>query len=297
MADTLPIDDSSKIVIMSDCHRGSGSYADDFAKNRTACLAALKYYYTQRYIYIELGDSDELWKNKDFADISAMYSEIFMLLAQFYKENRLYELYGNHDLEKKYKPDLLDTYYDVSGTRAMPLFPGITVHAALRLYYMPARKDLLLIHGHQVDFLNNELWKLARFLVRHFWKPLELIGFNDPTSAAKNNKVKEKVEKRLTRWTEETNVPLVAGHTHRPVFPSPGKGLYFNDGSCVHPWSITAIEIVLGKISLVRWEQKTRADGTVYIGKDTIGGPIRIAEYLSERYELLFHIDEKKQPG
>ncbi len=75
-------------------------------------------------------------------------------------------------------------------------------------------------------------------------------------------------------------MPLVAGHTHRPIFPEPVEGKYFNDGSCVHPWSITAIEISLGDISLVKWGEKTKEDGTVYIGKDIIGGPRKITEYM-----------------
>jgi hypothetical protein len=44
---------------------------------------------------------------------------------------------------------------------------------------------------------------------------------------------------------------LVAGHNHRPMFPEIGEPLYFNDGSCVHPFFITGIEIDRGKISLI----------------------------------------------
>lgn len=263
-AATLRIDDGSKIVIMSDCHRGSGNLADDFAGNKMICYAALAYYNRQGYTYIELGDGDELWQCKTLSEITAAHGDIFALLEQFSREKRLYMLYGNHDLTKKYG-----------------FLPDISVTEGLVLKYGGADGALLLIHGHQVDFFNDTLWRLARFLVRYVWKPLELIGLQDPTSAAKNNKVKEKVERYLTDWAAARRIPVIAGHTHRPVFPQPGEGRYFNDGSCVQPLGITALEIEHGLITLVLWEEKTKADGTVYIGKNAIAGPKEIKSYVS----------------
>ena len=46
---------------------------------------------------------------------------------------------------------------------------------------------------------------------------------------------------------------IICGHTHRPRFPDPGDIPLFNDGSCVHPYSIIGIEIVDLKISLIKW--------------------------------------------
>ena len=273
-------DDRSKIVIMSDCHRGGGSLADDFAKNKTVCYAALQFYNDAGYVYIEAGDGDELWKNKTFAEISTMHADVFSLLTQFYKSKRLHMLYGNHDVVKKLKPGLLDTYYRPPRKRKIELFPGLTVLEGVILKYEPTGREILIVHGHQADFFNDRLWRLARFLVRHVWRPLELVGFSDPKSAAKNNKVKENVERRLKSWAEENGILLIAGHTHRAVFPEPNEGLYFNDGSCVHPWRITAIELYKGSISLVEWRQKIREDGSVYIGKDVVAGPTPLKMYL-----------------
>ena len=268
----VPLSDASRVVIISDCHRGVANWVDDFAKNQTIYYAALKSYNRESYTYIELGDGDELWKNKRMADITTVHRDIFRLLAQFHRDDRLYMMFGNHDADKKHASGSPDLFPDA---------PGIRIYESLLLRYGAFDRELFLLHGHQADFFNSTLWQLARFLVRHVWKPLELIGFNDPTSAAKNNKVKEKIEKRLLSWSEERNIPVMAGHTHRPVFPEPGTGKYFNDGSCVHPFGITAIEISYGAISLVKWEQKTRDDGTVYIGKDVIGGPFRLKDYFS----------------
>lgn len=268
-AHLLSVSSCSKIVIMSDCHRGIGNLADDFAKNRRIYYAALQSYYKARFTYIELGDGDELWENKSMTDIKAEYRDIFELLARFYKEKRLITVFGNHDIIKKFRPDLADA-----------ISPGMPVYESVVLKLEPMGGELLLLHGHQADFFNDRLWVVARFLVRHIWKPLELIGFSDPTSAAKNNKVTVKVEKNLTGWAEDNRIPLIAGHTHRPVFPESGKGIYFNDGCCVHPWSITALEIVQESIALVKWRRKTKEDGTVTIARDIIAGPKPLRSYI-----------------
>jgi hypothetical protein len=43
-AQNISFDDSSKIVLISDCHRGDGSGADDFSRNQLPYFAALTYY-------------------------------------------------------------------------------------------------------------------------------------------------------------------------------------------------------------------------------------------------------------
>jgi UDP-2,3-diacylglucosamine pyrophosphatase LpxH len=273
----LELDSRSKIVIMSDVHRGSGSFADDFANNKIIYYAALEQYNRSKFTYIELGDGDELWKNKRMSELYVVHSDVYALLEQFRRENRLYMFFGNHDMLKKTKPKLLATYNSPAESK---LYKELPMLEGLLLRYENHDRPLFLLHGHQADFFNDTLWRISKFLVKHLWKPLELIGFHDPTSAAKNNKVKEKIELRLTGWAKEHSTPLIAGHTHRPVFPEPGEGLYFNDGSCVHPWGITALEITLGTISLVRWGQKTTPNGTVYIGKDVIAGPRELELYL-----------------
>jgi UDP-2,3-diacylglucosamine pyrophosphatase LpxH len=282
-ADKIRLDGNSRIVIMSDCHRGVGSWADDFSKNQLIYFSALMQYNRQKYTYIELGDSDELWENKRFSDIKTIYNNVFWLLRQFHKDNRLYLMFGNHDIRKKHDRHLFDTYYDASKQQETAFLPDIKIHEGLVLRQADTQNEVFLIHGHQTDILNDDLWRLAQFLVRYLWKPLEFLGVNDPTSAAKNNKIKKKVDRRLNDWADERNAIVIAGHTHRPVFPQPGEGRYFNDGSCVHPRCITAIEIVGGSIMLVKWSHKTNTDGIVYIGKDILAGPREINEYFEER--------------
>ena len=50
----LPFDNSSRIILMSDCHRGQGNGADNFLPNSMIFQGALEYYYQNGYTYIEL---------------------------------------------------------------------------------------------------------------------------------------------------------------------------------------------------------------------------------------------------
>ena len=272
---------------MSDCHRGDGSYADNFIKNHHLFFAALTQYNYLNYTYIELGDGDELWENRRISDSVELYGDVFWLLSKFYQNNRLFMIYGNHDIVKGKNGTVtrhLDRYYDTREKKYIPLFPGIEFYEGIILQHMVTGHRIHLLHGHQADFFNDTLWRLSRFLVRHLWKPLELVGVNDPTSAAKNYNLKKKVEKRLSEWVLKENRMLIAGHTHRPVLPDPGEPMYFNDGSCVHPRCITAIELSDGNILLVKWCNKTKFDGTLYVGREILVGPVPLSDYFELEY-------------
>ena len=71
----------------------------------------------------------------------------------------------------------------------------------------------------------------------------------------------------------------IVGHTHRPRFPWPGDVPFFNDGSCVHPRSITGIEIEDGTISLIKWQIATKDDGTLQIVRFLLEGPQKLIDY------------------
>ena len=81
----VTFDDRSKFVVMSDCHRGDGSYADNFARNQNLFFAALTQYYYHKYTYIELGDGDELWENDKISKPLEVYDHIFWLLSKFHQ--------------------------------------------------------------------------------------------------------------------------------------------------------------------------------------------------------------------
>ena len=259
-APVLPLTYHSRYVLMSDCHRGVGTSSDNFLKNQHLFLAALKYYYQRGFTYIELGDGDELWENRSMKTIVEVHDDIFSMFCQLHRENRLYLIYGNHDVIKKKKTlSLPYTFYE-----------GIILCPA----NMPQRA-LYLTHGHQASLLNSTFWRVACFLVRYVWSPLENIGVLDPTSAAKNYHVKNKCETRLNEWASENKHILITGHTHRPVMPEE-PAYYYNTGSCVHPHCITCIEIVQGRMILVKWSMSARADSTLYVAREQIAGPVSL---------------------
>ena len=100
-SEEILFDNCSRIVIMSDCHRGVGNWIDNFAKNQNLYFAALSHYYNEDFTYIEVGDGDELWENTNITDIINVHSDVFWLLSKFFNEDRLYLIFGNHDIVKK----------------------------------------------------------------------------------------------------------------------------------------------------------------------------------------------------
>jgi predicted phosphodiesterase len=185
-------------------------------------------------------------------------------------------VYGNHDIVKRsaeFAKRNLYHFYDGHTDSVRPLFEGIKAHEGIILRHTPTGRKLLLVHGHQGDLIDDGLWRLGCFLVRYLWRNLELFGFKDPTSAAKNNLKQKRVERRIIQWAKARGQIVIAGHTHRPMC-SPDEDMpYFNDGSCVHPSCITCIEIVRSQIILVRWDIRTREDRSMYVNRQEIALP------------------------
>ena len=281
----ISYNDESKFIVFSDVHRGDNSFADDFANNRNIYHHALNHYFKNGFTYCELGDGDELWENLDFKSVFYTHTYIYFLLKKFYDENRLYRLIGNHDMvyqRQKYVEKHLYTYFDKVTGKDQPLFPGITFTEGLILEHETSKQEIFMLHGHQADWWNYRAWKFNRFMVRALWRQLQIFGIGDPTSPAKNFKELIKVERRTKKWIQDNdNLLTIIGHTHRPRFPKPGEIAFFNDGSCVHPRSITGIEIETGFISLIKWNISTTKDGTLKVIRVVLEGPEKISDYRS----------------
>ncbi|MDD5686777.1 MAG: metallophosphoesterase family protein [Elusimicrobia bacterium] len=278
-AEPVMFDDSSKFIIFSDCHRGDGGWTDNFADNQNTFFHALDHYYSNGFTYIELGDGDELFENKKFADIRQAYSHIFWLMKNFHEQKRLYLIFGNHDKERQCPSKTEKTlfgYFDKREESYKPLFDGIIVREMLVLQHSKTGKKLFLVHGHQGDLINDYLWKVGRFFVRYIWRNLQLFGFKDPTSPAKVFRKCLRVEKSLIKWSKDNNQTIITGHTHRPRFPHKDKVQYFNSGSCVHPRCITGLEIENGEITLVKWSVKNEKDGVLKIKREILEGSEKI---------------------
>lgn len=274
---TLDLSPKTKIVVFSDLHRGIGDWADDFMHNALSFYTALKYYYQKNYFYIELGDGDELYENSRFSDIVRRYSNIYRVMDDFHKENRLCLVWGNHNMQmrckKWFQKELQKAWDYVPG-----LFNGLTPCETVRL-----GEKIFLVHGHQGDLLNDRLAPFGRFWVRILWRWIQnRFGVNDPTSAAQNALKRNKVEEKIFTWAKKNNLIIIAGHTHRPMFESLSKQqrlrgskkipFYFNCGSGVHPRCVTCLEIENMEIRLVKWHiiSDTEDDGRLKVKREPI---------------------------
>ena len=285
-AKVINFDNSSKFILFSDCHRGDNSFADDFANNRNIYFHALKHYFKKGFQYIEVGDGDELWENLTFKSIFEAHKNVYLLLKDFHVNKRLHMIWGNHDMvyrNPEYVKKHLSSYFEPVTGKDVVLFKDIQYNEAIILSHCDTGQQVFLTHGHQADWWNYTFWKWSRFLVRILWKPLNVMGIADPTSPAKNYKELIKIERRTKQWiAENNNLITVVGHTHRPRFPEPGNIPYFNDGSCVHPRSITGIEIENGNISLIKWQIDTNEEGMLQIVKILLEGPSKLSDYKTE---------------
>lgn len=278
------IDNSSKLILMSDVHRGNNSWSDNFANNVNIFVTALNYYFHAGFTYIEIGDGDELWQNRHFSEIRQTHNNVFELLHKFFNKNRLYLIYGNHDIvkkNKKYVKENLYYYYDERKEKYEPLFENIEYHEGLILRYCHNKK-IFVVHGHQGDLLNDKLWWIARFLARYIWTPLELyLGFKDKTSPAKNYTKKKSSEEKIIHWAKHYKQMIITGHTHRPVSSTVEDSLYLNTGSCVHPRCITGIEIENGEITLIKWSIKANNDNILYVAREILSGPQKLQSFFN----------------
>ena len=276
-----------KLIVMSDMHRGDGSGADDFAKNSLIYRCALKHYLEEGFTYIELGDAEELWENDNFDQIYITHTPVYELLAKFHDpdpaKTRYLKVWGNHDI-----------YWKDNEAVYRTLFPDIAIHEGIVLE-SGNREDndemgrvILLIHGHQADpKCCGEGAVVSKFFVHYFWPDLQRCGVKDPTRAALNPGLCNEVDRRLHEWANNNDqgiAAIIAGHTHRAVFENLSlterryleskiktegikikhqrDGSYYNTGSCVHPLSITGLEITFDgghnpQLRLIEWGQAT----------------------------------------
>lgn len=155
-----------------------------------------------------------------------------------------------------------------------------------------------LVHGHQADPETSNADWIGKLVLRNFWMPLQLYGIRDSTSPAKNFTYRSAVDKTLENWIDKKKGILIAGHTHRPVFPHTDKR-YFNSGSCVHPRCITGIELIDDEtkgwtIALVKWHVTTvegtmnktvkgkvdKVNGVMHVTKEMLEKPKKLSEFL-----------------
>lgn len=270
---TIALTGKERLVVMSDLHRGVGNGSDNFARNQMVFLSALQYYYREGYSYLELGDGDELWENKNMDAIIREYADIFRILGNFYKKGRLYMVYGNHDQRKKNKKKIQAAWCHMENPcigGICPLFTDFSAEEGYLIKQRGSKREFLALHGHQGDFWNDTLAPVSAFLVRYIWGPLETIGMKNPGERSMYQKARSRQEKRLMDWADKRKVGLIAGHTHQPCFPHEASQFYYNCGCGVKNGYLTALEFDKEKASLVKWQVVPDSYGMLMVKREVL---------------------------
>lgn len=275
-------DDRSRYVFFSDCHRGDGSHSDEFTKNQNLFIYALEYYYANDFTYVEVGDGDELWEQPKMKYIKNAHYDVFEVIKKFHYHDKLIMLYGNHNIFLKY-PDYVKQYYyqfyNEYREEFYDFLKGIEPVGSLVLKHRDRDQEIFVVHGHQGDFANDQIWYFTMLTLKYFWRFMHAFGVKNPASPVKNTYKRHKIENNFSKWIRINKKMLICGHTHRYKFPRNGDLPYFNTGSCIYPTTISAIEIVDGEVQLVRWKMRPNKVGVLAIKKEVLRGPKSLSEF------------------
>lgn len=284
-ARVVEFDKDSRIVIVSDAHRGDGSNSDEFRKNGPVFLGAMQHYFDEGYTLLEAGDMDDLWEFPRYEYITKANPLTFELLRKFHVEGRYLRMFGNHDMQLA-NPDYVRKHLHVTRNhvtgRQVPLFDGLEVDEAVVFRHSDTGQEILAVHGHQGDFSNDQMWWPTMWIFRIFWRHVHALGFRSPTSPVRNSFKRHRVERNYAKWIMRNGSALICGHTHRERFPRNGDVAYFNAGSCAFPDYITAIEIADDEISLVRWRVIPDANRYLKVERQLIAGPRPLSHFYAQ---------------
>jgi len=290
---------SSKIIVFSDQHKGTRNNADDFAMSEKNYISALNYYNSQEFVYCNLGDSEELWKNL-VVNIVKHNKATFEAEKLFINRNAFIKVFGNHDLYWDNDPLSGITLERIYGKK-VKIYEGVI----FKMKVYDKLLAILLTHGHQGDLQSDGNW-FSKWFVSNIWGPIQGYLQINPNTPAYDNQLKSEHNAFMYNWTaKQSNLVLITGHTHQPVFNSlthlerlylklenarrtndlnditkiedelklgkvsgdtsprleNSKNTYFNTGCCCFSdGDITGIELEGNKIRLVKW--KTQEDGS-----------------------------------
>jgi predicted phosphodiesterase len=240
----LSLKENTRIIIFSDHHRGAKNGADDFMKAETAYLAALDYYFENKFQYISLGDSEELWENT-LSQVKKNNTLTFEAEKRFILKDKFFKVFGNHDLYWDNSPIASQQLKAIYGKK-LRVFEGIILEKDNKEVHIPEKKTndpfsifkikpdadnealpiadcpltIFLTHGHQGDASSDGNW-FSKFFVANIWAPLQSylrINFNTP---AYDEDLKTAHNLIMYEWSAKyNNLVLITGHTHQPVFES-----------------------------------------------------------------------------
>jgi predicted phosphodiesterase len=239
----LSLRENSRIIIFSDHHRGAKNGADDFMKAEISYLAALDYYFENKFQYISLGDSEELWENT-LNQVKKNNTITFEAEKRFILKDKFFKVFGNHDLYWDNSPIASQQLKAIYGKK-LRVFEGIILEKDNKEEHVQEKKvstfsflnkksntdpevlpmaacplTIFLTHGHQGDASSDGNW-FSKFFVANIWAPLQSylrINFNTP---AYDEDLKTAHNLMMYEWSAKYNsLVLITGHTHQPVFES-----------------------------------------------------------------------------
>jgi len=274
---TINIDTTTdKFIIFSDQHKGNRDSADDFASNEVNYLSALGYYQQKKFSFINLGDSEELWKYK--TDQVLPNNQKAFAAESAFQPNKYFKTFGNHDLIWKNKMDvemLLKKYFAMP----LPVYEGIILKATINNQLL----TIFCTHGHQGDKMSDNN-AFSTWVVAHLWTPIQRYLQINVNTPSKDDTLRNKHNKLMYEWSSNRkNILLITGHTHQPVFASgkysnhPSNKIerdnndklrpsYFNTGCCCfNDGDITGIEIEGGYIRLIKWHEENKASARMIL--------------------------------
>lgn len=275
-------DDNSKYVFMSDCHRGDGGQTDEFTKNQNVFLYALDYYYKNDFVYAEVGDGDELWEQPKLKYIKNAHYDVFESIKKFFYNDRFIMIYGNHNIYLKnpsYVKRYYDSYYNEFREKRFKFLEGLKPVEALVLKHSKTGQEIFVVHGHQGDLANDQLWIPTMLSVKYFWRFMHSFGIKNPASPTKNIYKRHRIEKNFNKWILKNRKMVICGHTHRFKFPRSDDLPYFNTGCCTYPTTITAIEVENGRVQIVRWRMRVNQEGILQARREVIRGSEKINKF------------------
>lgn len=210
----LQISTEDKIVILSDQHKGARDYADDFALAEKNYLKALEHYNGENFRYINLGDSEELWENL-LESVIKHNKSTFEKEKAFIARNAFIKIFGNHDLYWDNDPLAGFNLGRIYGNK-IPIYEG----AILKIAINGTVLNIFLTHGHQGDLQSDGNW-FSKWFVSTIWAPLQAYLQINPNTPAYDNQLKTAHNTLMYSWmAARTNIVLITGHTHQPVFAS-----------------------------------------------------------------------------
>ncbi|WP_454804543.1 metallophosphoesterase [Mucilaginibacter phyllosphaerae] len=211
----IPFDiNKDKFIILSDQHKGARDGADIFAKSAQNYLAALAHYNDNKFVYINLGDSEELWENL-FVTVKRHNKATFEKEKLFITDDRFVKIFGNHDLYWGNDPlaaiSLMQIY-----DRAIRVYEGVVLQTSIQNKPF----DIFMTHGHQGDLQSDGNW-FSKWFVSDVWGPLQGFLSINPNTPAYNSQLKTDHNRIMYEWSSKRkNMMLITGHTHQPVFRS-----------------------------------------------------------------------------